>query len=300
MDSDAVVRWGLVPIVAACAAATAALLLRLPALGAAGSFAACVASCAAGGLAVFAATLPIGEVGLWACAALSAVVSAALAPLWKERGLLSLAVGGVVAALPHVVAIRAANSLAREAAPLAVVANSLSRGSDPIVGLLLGSAVDEELAMAIGRRLAPPFSPRLVPVVAARSETAAGSWLRRLPVALRELSGTQCDPVPGSQEPLRELSDVEASVDRSAGREQPFRIRWPRAVSEQAGAQCFVLTPFGSVEGSFDERGLAQFDQDVTARMRRWIGAMPPGGRILIVAVPPSAADPPGWISIVP
>lgn len=232
-------------------------------------------------------------------AAAAAVVCAACAPLVRERGVVSLALGGAIAALPHVLAIRAANAAALAAMPLAVVADSLARTAAPAVGLLLGDGVDDELALAVGLRMAPPFVVRGVPLVAARADSAAGSWLRRLPVELRELAGVRCEPVAASKDSLRAAEGVEVAAERAAPAERPLRIRWERAVGA-SGAQCAVLTPFGSVDGSFDERGMAQFDVAAVARLRRWIASMPTDGRIFVVVVPPSAADPPGWISFVP
>lgn len=299
-DADAALRWGAVPFAAVAAAALAAILARLTRLGStAGSFGACVASCAAGGLASCAALLPTSVETMWAGAVAAAVACALSAPFVRERGVLSLALGGALAVLPHVVAFRAANGLAISAAPLTVVAGSLSRTAAPTVGLLLGDGIDDELALAIGLRMAPPFSDRAVPLVAARADSAAGSWLRRLPVELRELTGMRCDPVAASTDSLRAAQGVEASADRGHGTEWPLRIRWERAVGSP-GAECAVLTPFGSVDGSFDERGMARFDAAAQARLRRWIASMPPDGRIFVVVVPPSAADPPGWISFAP
>lgn len=299
-DAHAAMRWAAAPLAAVAAAALAAMLARFTPLGvSAGSFGACVASCAAGGLATCAALLPTGEEGVWGGSVAAAVACASCSRFLRERGVLSLALGGAVAALPHVLAIRAANGLARAAAPLAVVAGSLSRTAAPTVGLLLGDGVDDELALAVGLRMAPPFTEPHVPLVAARADSAAGSWLRRLPVELRELVGMRCEPVAGARDPLRAADGVEAAADRAPAAERPLRVRWERAVGA-SGAQCVALTPFGSVDGSFDERGVAQFDADSVARLRRWIASMPPDGRIFVVVVPPSAADPPGWVSFVP
>lgn len=299
-DADAALRWAAVPFAAVAAAALAATLARLTRLGStAGSFGACVASCAAGGLASCAALLPTGVEAMWTNVVAAAVGCALCAPLVRERGVLSLALGGALAVLPHVVAFRAANGLAMSAAPLTVVARTLSRTAAPTVGLLLGDGIDDELALAIGLRMAPPFTDRTVPLVAARADSAAGSLLRRLPVELRELAGTRCEPVTASKDSLRAADGVEAATDRAPGAERPLRIRWERAVGSP-GAQFAVLTPFGSVDGSFDERGIARFDTAAVARLRLWIASMPPDGRIFVVVVPPSAADPPSWISFVP
>ncbi len=293
-DAAAMARWSLAfPAALAAAGAVAFALLVSPLGMAAGSFGSCVAVCAASGCVTVAAGLPLGETAFAVAAAAAAIACALLAPLLRERGVLSLALGGAVLALPHLVAVRAANGLARGAVPLRTVRDALEGSAAPLHGLLLGDGVDDDLAIAIGIGAQPPFADAALPFVAARSDSLAGSMLRRLPVALHELAGVRCSPVAGAQDALRRVDGIERAVARDGA---PFAVRWPRAVGEDGG-QCVVLTPCGAVEGSFGADGVSAFAERDVARLRRFFDAMPSGAPILVVAIPPSAADPPGWVS---
>lgn len=293
-DVAAMSRWSdAFPIALASSVVVALALLVSPLGRAAGSFGSCVAACAVSGCVTAAAGLPMGEDAFVAVAAVAAIACALLAPLLRERGVLSLALGGVVLALPHLVAVRAANALARDAVPLRTVRDALEGSAAPMQGLLLGDGVDDELSIAIGIASQPPFSDVALPFVAARSDSLAGSMLRRLPLALFELAGVRCSPVAGTQEPLRRVDDLERAVARDG---VPFAVRWPRAAGEE-GAQLVVMTTHGAVEGAFGADGVSTFAPKEDARLRRFFDAMPSGAPILVVAIPPSAADPPGWVS---
>jgi len=225
--------------------------------------------------------------------AVASVACALLAPLFRERGVVSLAIGGAVLALPHLVAVRAANGLARSAVPLRIVRDSLAGSAAPLHGLLFGDGVDDELALAIGIAAQPPFADTALPFVAARTDSLAGSMLRRLPVALFEIAGLRCSPVAGAAEAMRRIDGIEHAAARDGA---PFAVRWPR-VEGESGGQCVVLTQFGAVEGAFAADGTSTFAEQEAARLRRFFDAMPSGAHILVVAIPPSAADPPGWVS---
>jgi len=295
-DTAAIARWSDAFAYAVVASAAVALALRFSPLGkAAGSFGSCVAICAAAGCVTVAAGLPLGHAMFAGVAAFAAAGCALVAPLLRERGVLSLAIGGAVLALPHLVAIRAANGLARSSAPLRTVRDAIAGSAAPLHGLLLGDGVDEQLAMAIGIATQSPFADVSLPLVAARSDSLAGSMLRRLPVALFELAGDRCAPVAGASEALRRIDGIERAAAAGGA---PFSVRWPRAMREQ-GAQCIVLTPYGAVDGPFGADGVSVFPPADDARLGRWLAAMPSGAPILVVAIPPSAADPPGWVSFV-
>jgi len=296
-DTGAAARWGAAWQAAVASAIACALLLRATKLGnAAGSYGACVAAIAAAGLTTIAATLPIVPSSLFACAVGAAIVCACVAPLLRERGIVSLAFGGLVAALPSLMALRMAHALAQGSVPLEIVRQTLAKERAPLSGLLLGNEVDESLAFAIGLRMAPPWEMPGIPILAARADSAAGSALRRLGISLHELAGSACRPVAADAEPWKRMDSIAVSVARDDA-VRPVRVFLTREQSERGGV-CIVVTPLGSVEGAFDEVGGGTFDDKETARLRRMLLAMPLGSEIRVVAIPPSAADPTGWIPL--
>ena len=298
-DTDAAARWAAAWQAAMASAVACALLLRVRKLGgAAGSFGACIAVIAAAGLSTIAASLPIAPSWLFACAMGTAIVCACVAPLLRERGILSLAFGGLVAALPHLLALRMAHALAQGSVPLQIVHRTLAKERAPLCGLLLGDEVEESLALAIGLRMAPPWCEPGIPLLVARADSAAGSALRRLGLSLHELAGSECRPVAAAAEPWKRIDDIEASVARDDAA-RPVHVRWTRAQGAGGGA-CLVLTPLGSAEGVFDETGVARFDDTEAARLRRLLLAMPSGSEMRVVAIPPSVADPTGWTPLLP
>jgi hypothetical protein len=293
-DFAVVRRWASGPIAAIAAASLVMLWLRFSARGVrAGSFGAFVAVTLTGTLPLLALPLALPEWTSHAFAAAGAVVAVALAPSLRERGLVSLALLGVVLALPAIVALRAAHTSARLASPLAAVAKSVGSAKVPVVGVVFADEVAEHDARALPLRLRAPWADGEVAILAVRANSAAAPLLRRLDLPLLQLRGDTCLPLPALTGRLERRYDIEAAFVRTMdGALQSLSVRW---TGSGLGAHAIVITPCGAIEATFDDQHRAVFDEAASVQLRGWLRPLPSGTSIRVLVVPPDPADAACW-----
>ncbi|MEQ1632247.1 MAG: hypothetical protein ABL997_07720 [Planctomycetota bacterium] len=296
-DFAAAARWTRGPIAAVIAALSVAVWLRLSERGVrAGSFGAFVAVVLACGLTLLPLPLRLSQEAVFASAGLAAAIAVALAPWFRERGILTLALGGAIVALPPIVALRAAHERAFLATTLAQVTRTVGASKVPLLGIVLERDVSDLDAEAMALRVSKPWADADVSLLVARKDEPAAPMLRRLDLPLLSVQSGRCLPLAALDGPLARATDVEVSIVRDAnGALSSLAVRFPRS---GPGAQVIVITPCGSIDGTFDDQQRAVFAAEDLARLRAWLRPLPPGTALRVVVVPPDAVDTASWTEL--
>ena len=165
VDLQAAARHRVLPWIAVLCAALAVAAAGWTERGRrAGPFAGFVAVVAAAGLPLL---LQGAELEVATAAAVGSglgLLPVVLLPALTERGLISLCLGGAVAALPHLLSHRQSVQAAHSATTPAAVAAVLVGAAE--AALLLDEELDERTTAAIAQRLLPPFAPAPTPAAA--------------------------------------------------------------------------------------------------------------------------------------
>lgn len=256
------VLWGeSVPLpwlsgVGSSAVLTVALLLLLPGLRRIGWFGAVAAGALAGGLPAallpwLAPWLPIDLPGAWAIAGvLLGAVLAALSPLLRERGLLSLLLVPALAAFPALWAFRAAILHAEAAAPLVALQAAVPlRGP---IALAWPDATDPTLRAGMVAGLRRPWFATDLDVWSVTADSPEQEWLRRMGVPLVRVAGAATALLP---ELPRERRLPAGSLRPEAGVAADASELWIRAGDLAGGGRWTVFTPLGALGGELDEQG---------------------------------------------
>jgi hypothetical protein len=284
VDLQAAARHRVLPWVALLCAAIAVAAAGWTERGRrAGPFAGFVAVVAAAGL-----PLLLQGIGLDVATAVAAglglgLLSVVLLPMLKERGLVSLCLGGAVAALPHLLSHRQCVQAAHSATTPAAVTAVLFGAAE--AALLLDEELDERTAAAIAQRLLPPFAPAPTALLAAAPGSAAAALLRRMPTPLFALDGGRCQLVPTRPDLVPLRADALQAHWQGAG--QPPTV----ACAEAALGEVHLLSPVGALSGRLDADGRAEFTPADAVRFGRLVSALPSGARVRVLVIPPERAD---------
>lgn len=247
------------------------------------------------GLAILHLPVPALGAGVGVVAVL---VARELSSRLSDGGLAGLALGGAVAALPHVFALRAAHALAVECLPIAA-AHAAVAGLEPaLLGLVVEPDLEPRLLEAYRRWLRVPWRRAAFPVLVARGGEPAAVWLAKLSGPTFVVGSREWLRLSEPQSPLRR--DLQLEVERLApggGERATLTIR--RRGLKNGGA-VHVLTSAGSVSGEVDGEGPAEFTPEQREKLCDFLESMPPNAPIRIVVEPHDLADPPGWTELSP